>query len=106
AVVDTHPGPGLKEGLHAPRGAAGDIGRAAAVGLGQQLDDDAGVAMGARRQNEGVLLEIHQSSAAPASRITATTSRATSLGTAKLSTYCSIFQPSSVRRSTPEPRVS
>ncbi len=60
AVVGDDPGAGLQEGLHAPRRAAGDEGGVAAVGLGQQVDDHAGVAMGPRRQDEGLFVEFHQ----------------------------------------------
>ncbi|MNS67442.1 hypothetical protein D3C72_1006960 [compost metagenome] len=68
--------------------------------LGQQFDHGPGIAMRPRRQDEGVVLNLHQSAL-----ITSTTALALSFGTAKLRTYCSIFQPSSVSRSTPDPRV-
>ncbi len=94
------PRAGLKEGPHPTRRPARDIGGAAAVPLGQQIDHRPRIAMRPRRQHEGVVLNLHQSAL-----MASTTARALSFGTAKLRTYCSIFQPSSVRRSTPEPRV-
>ena len=100
AVVGDDPGARLQEGLHAPRGPAGDVSRVAAMGLGQEVGDDAGIAMGPRRQDEGLFAELHQS---PLTASTTASDR--SLGMANDRTYCSIFQPSSVRRRTPEPRV-
>ncbi|MNX97093.1 hypothetical protein D3C86_1294430 [compost metagenome] len=98
--IGHHPRTCLQEGPHLARRSAGDIGRAASVMLGQQFDHRPRVPMRPRRQDEGVVLNLHQSAL-----ITPTTARALSFGTAKLRTYCSIFQPPSVSRSTPDPRV-
>lgn len=63
-------GAGLEERAKAPRGAAGDVGGVLAVTGGEQLDDGAGLAMGAGGQHEGVVDEFHAGKlGAPATEI-------------------------------------
>jgi hypothetical protein len=70
AEGDHRPGPGLEEGPETPGAPAGHMSGVLAVGGGEQLDDGAGLAMGAGGQHEGVIDEFHAGKlAAPAAEI-------------------------------------
>jgi hypothetical protein len=60
SVADEAARTGLHVGPHAPGGAAGDMGGPAAVLGGQQVDDRAALAVGAGREDEGVVGEFHR----------------------------------------------
>jgi len=61
AEAHHHLRPRLQHRLHPPGGPAGHVRRILAVPGGQELDDGAGLAMGAGAEHEGVVVEFHAS---------------------------------------------